>query len=49
MGRVICIDGRGAPGSGDVTKTHELWRCDGIDAGFASPLVARRAALRDEQ
>jgi hypothetical protein len=36
MGRVICIDGRG---QGDVTKTHELWRCDGIDAGFASPLL----------
>jgi len=36
MGRVICIDGRG---HGDVTKTHELWRCDGIDAGFASPLL----------
>jgi outer membrane protein assembly factor BamB len=36
MGRVICIDGRG---HGDVTKTHELWRVDGIDAGFASPLL----------
>ena len=36
MGRVICIDGRG---HGDVTKTHELWRCDGIDAGYASPLL----------
>ena len=36
MGRVICIDGRG---QGDVTKTHELWRCDGIDAGYASPLL----------
>ncbi len=36
MGRVVCIDGRG---HGDVTKTHELWRCDGIDAGFASPLL----------
>ena len=46
MGRVVCIDGRG---QGDVTKTHELWRCDGIDAGYASPLLARRAALRDEQ
>ena len=46
MGRVICIDGRG---HGDVTKTDELWRCDGIDAGFASPLLARRAAVRDEQ
>ena len=36
MGRVICVDGRGR---GDVTKTHELWRCEGIDAGFASPLL----------
>ena len=36
MGRVICIDGRG---HGDVTKTHELWRCDGVDAGYASPLL----------
>jgi outer membrane protein assembly factor BamB len=36
MGRVVCIDGRG---HGDITKTHELWRCDGIDAGFASPLL----------
>ena len=36
MGRVICVDGRG---HGDVTKTHELWRCDGIDAGYASPLL----------
>ncbi len=36
MGRVACIDGRG---QGDVTKTHELWRCDGIDAGYASPLL----------
>jgi outer membrane protein assembly factor BamB len=36
MGRVTCIDGRGR---GDVTKTHELWRCDGIDAGYASPLL----------
>ena len=36
MGRVTCIDGRG---HGDVTKTHELWRADGIDAGYASPLL----------
>ena len=36
MGRVACIDGRG---QGNVTKTHELWRCDGIDAGYASPLL----------
>jgi outer membrane protein assembly factor BamB len=36
MGRVTCIDGRG---HGDITKTHELWRCDGIDAGYATPLL----------
>lgn len=36
MGRVVCIDGRG---TGDVTKTHELWRADGVDAGYASPLL----------
>lgn len=36
MGRVVAIDGRG---TGDITKTHELWRCDGIDAGYASPLL----------
>jgi len=36
MGRVVCLDGRG---HGDITKTGELWRCDGIDAGFASPLL----------
>ncbi len=36
MGRVVCIDARG---KGDVTKTHELWRADGIDAGYASPLL----------
>ena len=36
MGRVVCIDARG---SGDVTKTHELWRCDGVEAGYSSPLL----------
>jgi outer membrane protein assembly factor BamB len=36
MGRVVCIDGRG---SGDVTKTHELWRRDGLEVGYASPLL----------
>lgn len=36
MGRVVCYDGRG---SGDITKTHELWRFDGCDAGYASPLL----------
>lgn len=37
MGRVVCID---ATGSGDVTKTHEVWRADEQDVGFASPTVA---------
>ncbi len=36
MGRVVCIDARG---SGDVTKTQEIWRQDGIPAGYASPLL----------
>jgi hypothetical protein len=36
MGRVVCIDARG---SGDVTATHEVWRQDGIPAGYASPLL----------
>lgn len=36
MGRVVCID---ATGRGDVTKTHEVWRQDGIPAGYASPLL----------
>ncbi|MEM8964623.1 MAG: PQQ-binding-like beta-propeller repeat protein [Acidobacteriota bacterium] len=35
MGRVVAID---ATGSGDVSKTHELWRKDEILAGYASPL-----------
>ena len=36
MGRVVCVDGRG---TGDISKTGELWRADGIDAGYASPLL----------
>jgi len=36
MGRVVCIDARG---SGDMTKTHELWRQDGVAAGYTSPLL----------
>ncbi len=36
MGRVVAIDARGA---GDITKTHELWRCDGLEVGYSSPLV----------
>jgi outer membrane protein assembly factor BamB len=35
MGRVVCIDGRGA---GDISKTHEIWRRDGLEVGYASPL-----------
>ncbi len=37
MGRVVAIDGTG---KGDITKTGELWRADGIAAGFAAPTVA---------
>ncbi len=36
MGRVVCIDGTG---HGDITKTHELWRADGVDDGYATPLL----------
>jgi outer membrane protein assembly factor BamB len=36
MGRVVCID---ANGSGDITKTNEIWRHDGVAAGYASPLL----------
>ena len=34
MGRVVCIDGTGV---GDVSKSHEVWRVDGIEAGYSSP------------
>ncbi|MBT3268835.1 PQQ-binding-like beta-propeller repeat protein [Candidatus Poribacteria bacterium] len=37
MGRVVCID---ATGSGDVTETHEVWRADGLAAGYTSPAYA---------
>ena len=36
MGRVVCID---ATGQGDVSKTHEVWRADGIGVGYASPTI----------
>ena len=36
MGRVVCID---ATGTGDITKTHELWRYDAVNVGYASPTV----------
>lgn len=35
MGRVVAIDGTG---SGDITKTHELWRIDGMEVGYTSLL-----------
>lgn len=35
MGRVVAID---ATGTGDVTKTHELWRAEELGDGFPSPL-----------
>ena len=33
MGRLVCIDGTG---SGDVTKSHELWRINELSGGFPS-------------
>jgi outer membrane protein assembly factor BamB len=38
MGRVVAIDGKGA---GDITKTGELWRAEGLTVGFAGPTVAQ--------
>jgi hypothetical protein len=35
MGRVVAID---ATGTGDVTKTHELWRAEELGDGFPSPI-----------
>jgi outer membrane protein assembly factor BamB len=37
LGRVVAID---AKGSGDITKTGELWRADALTVGFAAPTVA---------
>ncbi len=37
MGRVVCID---ASKTGDITKTGEVWRAEGIKAGFVSPALA---------
>ena len=34
MGRLVCID---AKGSGDITQSGEVWRIDGLGAGYASP------------
>ncbi len=36
MGRVVCID---ASGTGDLTASHEVWRADGVPAGYTSPVV----------
>ena len=36
LGRLVCID---ATGTGDVTKTHEVWRIDGFGGGYASPAI----------
>ncbi len=36
MGRVVCID---ATGTGDVTETHEVWRYDAVNVGYASPTL----------
>ena len=36
MGRVVCID---ATGTGDITQTHEVWRYDGVNIGYASPTL----------
>lgn len=37
MGRIVCID---ATKTGDITKSAEVWRLDGLDAGYASPALA---------
>ncbi|MEK7756149.1 MAG: PQQ-binding-like beta-propeller repeat protein, partial [Planctomycetota bacterium] len=34
MGRIVCID---ATKTGDITGSGEVWRVEGIKAGFASP------------
>ena len=34
MGRLVAIDGSG---TGDITKTHELWRVEELGDGFPSP------------
>lgn len=36
MGRVVCIDGTG---TGDITKTGELWRVDKLEVGYTSPAL----------
>ena len=34
MGRVVCFK---VSGSGDITKTNEVWREDGLTAGYSTP------------
>ena len=41
FGRVQCID---ATGTGDITKTHSVWRVDGIKSGYTA-LVANEGTL----
>lgn len=36
LGRLVCID---ATGTGNITKTHEVWRLDGFGGGYASPTI----------
>ncbi len=37
QGRVVCIRG---VGNGDITKTNEVWRVDGLAAGYSAPAIA---------
>ena len=37
MGSVVCIDGSL---TGDITKSGQVWRHDGITAGYASPAIS---------
>jgi len=37
MGRVLCID---ASQRGDITKSGEVWRVDGLGVGYSSPAIA---------
>ena len=37
MGSLVCIDGSG---EGDITETGEVWRVDGIKAGYSSLALA---------
>jgi hypothetical protein len=35
-GRVVCYD---MNGQGDISKTNEIWRADGVEVGYASPAI----------